>query len=96
MRSALHVPQVGEAAAQGQHALMLTGSRSAHKQTDPPHFARLLRLSGERRGEEATGQGPEECPSVHKSPHLAAASRRDGAGRPAGTTLHQRGGEVEG
>jgi hypothetical protein len=37
------------------------------KQPDPRHLPRRLRLDGERRGEEATSQGPEERPPIHHS-----------------------------
>jgi hypothetical protein len=37
------------------------------KKTYPRHLPRLLRLGGERRGEEAARQGPEERPPVHHS-----------------------------
>ena len=35
--------------------------------TDAVHLPRLLRLGGERRGEEAGQSGSEECPPVHHS-----------------------------
>jgi hypothetical protein len=35
--------------------------------TDPVHLPRLLRLGGKRRGEEATGQAPDERPPVDHS-----------------------------
>jgi hypothetical protein len=51
----------------------------------------LLRLGGERRGEETTPYGHEERTSVHTSLRLA---EWDGAGRkgPGRSNLHQRGG----
>ena len=33
----------------------------------PRNFGRLLRLDGERRGEEAASQEPDECSAVHHS-----------------------------
>jgi len=40
---------------------------SRRQHPDAIHSPRLLRLGGERRGEDATSQGAEECASVHHS-----------------------------
>src|SRR5712664_3560904 len=46
---------------------------------NPPHLPRLLRLSGERRGEETAGQGAEERAPVHsRALRLAALLQRCG------------------
>jgi hypothetical protein len=41
--------------------------RAELEQTDPIDPPRLLRLGGARRGEEATCQSAEECPTLHYS-----------------------------
>src|SRR5882672_2573693 len=39
---------------------------------NPPHPPRLLRLGGERRGEEAASYRPKEGTSVHNNPRVTA------------------------
>jgi hypothetical protein len=37
------------------------------QKANPIPFPRLLRLGGERRGEEAASHGADECPPIHYS-----------------------------
>jgi len=81
------VPEVVEPLAERTFDGGVRGRASSIDKPNPPYLPRLLRLGGQRRGEEAAAYGTEERASVHKS--LCLATHIGGAGLGAsGTNLH--------
>src|SRR5262249_7589680 len=64
---ALDPPDLAEPLPKGLQIEPLIGGRSVVQVPDLANLPRLLRLSGERRGEEAAGHGTEECSTFHSS-----------------------------
>jgi hypothetical protein len=65
--AALDVTEVTQSLAEGLYHVGASG-QVARKKAYSRDLGRLLSLAGERRGEEATRQGADECASVHKEP----------------------------
>ena len=64
---ALDSPELAEPLPECIQIEPLIGGRSVVQVPDLANLPRALRLGGERRGEEATGQGTEERPTFHYS-----------------------------
>ena len=64
---AVDITEFAQAGAETQEHVRVNAFGSGAKKPDPPHLLRLLGLGGERRGEEAASQYPDERPAVHHS-----------------------------
>ncbi len=56
------IPKLAQSQAECFYAASSSRLRKGRDETDPRERPPLLRLGGERRGEEPTSQGAEECP----------------------------------
>src|SRR5262249_18121611 len=82
--------EVAESLLECQQVGFVTILRSLVEIADPPHLGRLLRLGGERRGEEGAGQAANECASGNHWITSSARSSSD-SGSIAAESLYRRG-----
>src|SRR5262249_17937912 len=75
----LHVAQLAQSLSEGSDVCR-RGSR--RQKTDPVNFPHLLRLDGERRGEEGPRASGEGSPRHYSTTSSARASTEGGIGRP--------------
>src|SRR5262249_3736152 len=75
---AVHVTVVPHSLAKRVEKVLIRGLRLCADEPDARAGGRFLPLSGERRAEQATGHGTEECPPLHYSITSSARARSDG------------------
>ena len=72
----LNIPKFAQASSEAIEVGSIDRRRRSFEHADPPHLPRVLRLRGERRGEQR-GSTSEECAPIHRSITWSARSRSD-------------------